>query len=727
VRKLRKYIPKDDFDMPKQIDRERFTAVLIRQSDHRADADHVFSRESQLRLTEYARRLRNDKTDEWIRIYDEGAGVSGQKRIDQRKELNRLYNDIKRGLIGSLVVVHEDRLFRDEYHTNDTTFIKLLAEYDVLLFVRTDHRRYDCTKPSDRNALLEKMIASRNYLDDHVLGRMNGNQEAKALQGLFYGNNLPMGLVTQGKKKDQKILVYEPWRKTVEWLFERFKELDNVHKLCHEIEAMPYLFKDPPLEDFMKYTFKIHMTKVPGGFKPTCVETVKYMLANLSYAGALIYKGAIVRWDNHPAIIDRELAIWAYHKITGRDLEGNLLEGVQRRPLRDNAAQAVLKYLLHDPAGPMYVSQVDHPEYVRQTLVKDHKAQGKLFRDITFAIRAHLIDNIFLARVKEIALADPHLAEHIEASINKLEEKHAESIVSIEDHLAQTQLEIQKTLATLNDRILTLDDKSKNDYNTKLAGLRAREEELLKAQEQASQEDLKADYQELSDLLADIPGKLDGCSMAHKQKLARLITESITIEEISVHWLRFTVVWRGPIAVRPDVCLIWRQRGRRSDEWTPEEDEYIKANYPTGDKWMMLAALPRRSWNMIYQRALVLGVHRSIYVQEGIPSNITVDDLNVIPDIDVALRLVAEASKRRKKTEFQAYAVWLYSAGLDEFADEIEHRNINSGSSPSPFHSDSNEGRLRAGRASICRLWYALEGSWLAYAAPSWGSRRCRK
>jgi hypothetical protein len=68
------------------------------------------------------------------------------------------------------VIVHEDRLFRDEYHTNDTTFIQLLAEHDVLLFVRTDHRRYDCTKPSDRNSLLEKMVASRNYLDDHVLG-----------------------------------------------------------------------------------------------------------------------------------------------------------------------------------------------------------------------------------------------------------------------------------------------------------------------------------------------------------------------------------------------------------------------------------------------------------------------------------------------------------------------------------------------------------------------------
>jgi DNA invertase Pin-like site-specific DNA recombinase len=210
VRKLTKYVPKDDFDMPKQIDKGRYTAILIRQSDHRAGEDHIFSRESQLKLVQYAMRQRGDSTDEWIRIYDEGAGVSGQKRIDQRKELNRLYGDIKNGIIGSLVIIHEDRLFRDEYHTEDTTFIQLLAKHDVLLFVRTDHRRYDCTKYSERNALIEKMVASRNYLDDQVLGRMNGNQEAKALQGLFVGQNLGMGFVTKGKKKEQKILVYQP-------------------------------------------------------------------------------------------------------------------------------------------------------------------------------------------------------------------------------------------------------------------------------------------------------------------------------------------------------------------------------------------------------------------------------------------------------------------------------------------------------------------------------------
>lgn len=692
MRKLKQYIPHDDFDMPKEIDRERYTAVLIRQSDDRADEDHIFSRESQLQLPKYAMRLRKETTDRWIRVYDEGAGVSGQKRIDQRPDFNRLYHDIKYGFIdedgvrryiGSLVIIHEDRLFRDEFHTNDTAFIELLAKHNILVFVRTDHRRYDCTKPSDRNALLEKMIASRNYLDDHVYGRMNGSQEAKALQGLFIGNNLGMGFVTKGKKKEQTILIYQPWAETIRWMFARFKKLDNIVPLCREIEAMPYLFKDPPIDDFLQYTFKIHMTKVPGGFKPTCVETIKYMLANLSYGGAVIYKGAVIGWDDNRAIVDKELAIWAYHKITGRDLEGNLLDGVERRSLHSDGAQAVLKHLLKDPQGIMYVQRPERPEYIRQTLISDHKAQGKLYRDVTFAIRAHLIDTIFLERIKALAIADQHLAEHIEMSVNELAEQQGEALVSIDDQLAQVELGIKKTLALLHDKILELSDKEKTQYNRTLAGLRAQQQDLLTVQEEAEQQDLRADFQELSDLLADIPGQLDAAKMSRKQKLARLITESVMIEEVSVHWLRFTVYWRGPLAARPDVCYIWRQRGRRSEDWRPEEDEYIKATYPEGDKWTMLQALPTRTWNMIYQRALALGARRKINTLNDIPPNVTIDDLNVFPDKELAMEVVLEASKRRSKKGGHAYGIWLYSAGPAAMAGELAYWNTNTGNWPS--------------------------------------------
>lgn len=696
MRTLKKYVPKDDFDMPKSIDLSRYTAVLIRQSDERGKEEHAYSREAQLKLIQYAMRLRGDTTDENIRVYDEGAGVSGQKHIHQRKILNDLYNDMKRGIVGSLVIIHEDRLFRDQYHTNDTTFIKHLAENNVMLFVKIDHRRYDCTKTSDRNSLLDKLIASRNYLEEQVLGKMNGGQEAKALNGQFDGRNLAMGYVVKGKKKQQVILIYEPWAKVIRWMFARFKELDSIAKLAHEIELMPYLFKDPTADDFLEFTFKVRMTKVPGGFKPSCVEAIKYMLSNLMYAGAWIYNDAVILWNDDMAIVDRELALWAYHKITGRDIEGNLLENVERRQIRDDGAEAVLKFLLQDPIGSIYVTHPEHPEYIRQTLIKDHKAEGKLFRDITFAIRAHLIDDIFLERVKEVALADKHLAKHIEASITELEVKHAESVVSVEDHLIQVRVQIEKTLALLQDQILTLDDKSKEKFRKDLLGLREQEKELLAVQEQATQNNLKADYHELSDVLQDIPSKLDTCSMVRKQKLARLITEHVMIEEVSVHWLRFTVVWRGPLADRPDVCLIWRQRGKRSEDWTPEEDEYITANYAEGDKWVMLEALPTRTWNMIYQRALTLGVHRKINTLNNIPQNVTMQDLNVIPDRDTAIKLVTEASKRNSKS----YGIWLFSAGLHEFTEQLEHWNTNIGSSPNPFLRDSNGDRPHAGQAS---------------------------
>ncbi len=697
MRTLKKYVPKDDFDIPKSIDLSRFTAVLIRQSDERGKEEHAYSREAQLKLIQYAMRLRGDTTDEKIRVYDEGAGVSGQKHIHQRKVLNDLYNDMKRGIVGSLVIIHEDRLFRDQYHTNDTTFIKHLAENNVMLFVKIDHRRYDCTKTSDRNSLLDKLIASRNYLEEQVLGKMNGGQEAKALNGQFDGRNLAMGYIVKGKKKQQVILIYEPWAKVIRWMFARFKELDSIAKLAHEIELMPYLFKDPTADDFLEFTFKIRMTKVPGGFKPSCVEAIKYMLSNLMYAGAWIYNDAVVMWNDDMAIVDRELALWAYHKITGRDIEGNLLENVERRQIRDDGAEAVLKFLLQDPIGSIYVTHPEHPEYIRQTLIKDHKAEGKLFRDITFAIRAHLIDDIFLERVKEVARADKHLAKHIEACITELEEKYAESIVSVEDHLAQVRLQIEKTLALLHDQILTLDEKSKEKFNKDLLGLREREKKLLAEQGQATQTSLKADYEELSDVLQDIPRRLDTCTMQRKQKLARLITESVTIEEISVHWLRFTVVWRGPLANRPDVCLIWRQRGRRSDDWTNEEDEYIRTNYPEGDKWVMLEALPTRTWNMIYQRALTLGIHRKINTLNNIPQNVTMHDLNVIPDRETAIQLVTEASQRNNKS----YGIWLFSAGLHEFTEQGEHWNTNIGSSPSPSPRGSSAGRPRANQASI--------------------------
>jgi hypothetical protein len=86
---------------------------------------------------------------------------------------------------------------------------------------------------------------------------------------------------------------------------------------------MPYLFPDPSADDLMRYIVKMRTAKVLGGFKPNRVQSIKYMLTNPTYMAACVYDDAIVRANNHPAIIDRELFLWAYHKLTGAPLRVN--------------------------------------------------------------------------------------------------------------------------------------------------------------------------------------------------------------------------------------------------------------------------------------------------------------------------------------------------------------------------------------------------------------------
>jgi hypothetical protein len=294
-----------------------------------------------------------------------------------------------------------------------------------------------------------------------------------------------------------------------------------------------------------------------------------------------------------------------------------------------------------------------------------------------------LLDDNFLARVKALAIADRHIAEHIKACIDELEEEHVEAIVSIDDQLTHVRLEIQKTLAFLHDKILALTNEEKAPYNRTLAGLRNREKELIEAQENTPQTTLKEDFQELADVLADIPGKLDGCTMERKQKLARLITERVVIEEVSVHWLRLTIFWRVPLAARPDVCFIWCQRGRRHVErWSDEEDEYIAANYATGDKWTILEHFPDKTWNMIRDRSRFVGVHRQISQVIPISDNVTMSDLHVIPNRDIALHILTEVSRRcnkKVKRDSLSFAVWVYPAGVSELATAIERRDSDNG------------------------------------------------
>lgn len=159
-----------------EIDETRAIAVLVRQSKSGADTAQAESRETQLALQDYAKLLYRKHAPD-VRLYDEKSGVSGQRRIDQRPELDRLYRDMKNGLIGTLVLVREDRLFRNKHMDQVGVFTRLTEEKKIKLIVPPissiahhveETRLYDFTNYQDLQAFQEKMKEAYAYIEGPI-------------------------------------------------------------------------------------------------------------------------------------------------------------------------------------------------------------------------------------------------------------------------------------------------------------------------------------------------------------------------------------------------------------------------------------------------------------------------------------------------------------------------------------------------------------------------------
>ena len=123
-------------------------------------------------LQDYGKQLYDGEVPD-VRLYDEKAGVSGQKRIDQRKELDRLYQDMHRGIIGTLLLSKEDRLFRNKHMDQVGAFTKLAEEKKIKVIVppisdvavNEKTRVYDFTMYRDLCAFQDKMREAYAYIE----------------------------------------------------------------------------------------------------------------------------------------------------------------------------------------------------------------------------------------------------------------------------------------------------------------------------------------------------------------------------------------------------------------------------------------------------------------------------------------------------------------------------------------------------------------------------------
>jgi hypothetical protein len=687
-----------------EIDKKRATAVLVRQSTTGADTTHAESRETQLGLQDYGRKLYGDEAPD-VRLYDEGAGVSGQKRIDQRVVLDRLYQDMNRGVVGTVVVSREDRLFRNKHMDQVGAFTRLAEERRIKVIVppissaSADERTrvYDFTIYRDLVAFQDKMREAYSYIEGHVK-YMHLCQQNKADKGGYDGRALPPGLAVRGKKQDQYIVIYEPWAEVMRNLALRAQALSwDMGKLNREVARMAFLFPEIPEEDKERYMFRAMVHHIPGvGYKPLDPQTIRDWLTNEMLVGwwqpDADKPDTIV--DNHPAVLPYALFAEGFAALKGYTLEGVLVDnggGVTRiRKTRETPPDL----LFH---GRLVVAP---PSPDRTAFIAAHEHRAKwyyqglsrytdgMLTEKFLNLPAAPFDDIVIQRLMALEQADRHMKDKVRETLEQVYDQQSEDFVSIHQQLdgIKTQL-----IENAKKRMKTsADDPMYGMLEEEARDLMERQKSLEAKKEKLGMVDSPEEIAQLHNLLGNFDAVWPTLDLDQRQRAFRLLINRIEVEVVSPHWIRLSIDWLDAISPRLDVAYLWKASPGRTISFSPtdhpgrygefsdEENEILRQHYPCSPRRTILELLPNRTWNSIHRQAILLHVRRETPSNDNLCPTLCYRDLMpkldgqyLFGDFETTLEIIKTADRSTSRSESPLYAVWILSENVEDLIEIV--------------------------------------------------------
>src|SRR5579875_638157 len=677
-----------------EIDKTRVTAVLVRQSKTGADTAYGESRETQLGLQDYGKLL-YEEDEPKVELFDEGAGVSGQKRIDQRAELDRLYQNMHKGIVGTIVMAREDRLFRNKHMDQVGAFTRLAEERHIKVIVppissaSTEERTriYDFSNYRDLIAFQDKMREAYGYIEGHVK-YMHQVKQNKADRGGYDGRALPPGFVVKGKKKEQEIVIYEPWAKEMRKLAQRAQALSwNMGRLAREVAERAYLFPEIPDEDRERYTFKTNIHYIPGsGYKPIDPNTLREWFKNVMYIGwwqpSMQKPDTIV--DHHDPILDYALFAEGYAALTGYTLEGEPVEKNRAvtRPKKTETQEELLflgKLLVKSPRPGLnaYITHdVDRGKsYYLGTCSRDTEMRKVKFLHLT----GEYFDALIISRLKALIANDPKVADKVRAALEQIYGQQGDDFVSIHDQLESIARQLlenaRKRMKTPSeDPMYTMLEDERDELMHTQKSLEAKKARL-------GIMDSKEEIIELHSLLSNFDKVWTKMPFEKKQRAFNILINRIEIEIMSMHWMRLTIDWLDALNPRIDVAYIWKAGGGRGGAFTEEEETLIRQHYYDMPKMKLMQLLPKRSWTSIQEAAGKLQLSRKPFrwprhyiceaasYQDFCPQ---LDGNYLLGSYETTLHYINLADKRTSRMENPLYALWLLPKNLEGEGGVIE-------------------------------------------------------
>jgi len=273
-----------------------------------------------------------------VLMIDSDAGVSGTKKIRERKGLSEVFDLILDQKIGVVAAQDVDRFFRDMAQIETNIFIDACRENNVL--VLTPSFVYDFAHPSQGRYHIqmfrEQVQRAADFLEYHIKGRLLPARHRQMKSGQWGGSVTLLGYMVDTRPElsngnpnpdYHRYTPYEPHARVVLAWFELFKQHQgNLKRTWEHIEKygpfIPELGKGslPP-------GFAIHSTiRTRSRFTSELLvqmDSLQSILCNATYIGYWAFQQVVVKKHNHEAIVPYDLFMCAFNKLSPVDLNGD--------------------------------------------------------------------------------------------------------------------------------------------------------------------------------------------------------------------------------------------------------------------------------------------------------------------------------------------------------------------------------------------------------------------
>jgi DNA invertase Pin-like site-specific DNA recombinase len=583
-------------------------AIYYRQSTE-AQVGNVSTSIQTVDMVAYLKR--QGWAEDHIIMIDMDTGISGTKAIDERPGMSALFGLINAGGVGAVACQDEDRLFRDVTQIQVNIFIEACRTAQVLVI--TPSMVYDfaheMTGTFHARQFRFKSEMAAEYISSVIRGKLHRARRRMLMDGLWAGTSVPSGFMVDTRRRLpdggvnpgwRRYTLFEPYAEVVREYFRLFLSFGgNLRKTLRHIERHGPYYPDPrrclPPEGFrVIYRMQAH----DGRYRPGRTG-LQGILTNAQYIGHWMVNGVVVRWDNHPALVDEETFMRAFNYLSSVTLEGRTnhrYRGVKEnaRPSKDELRPverplcAGLVVARHDGkqvnVGTSWVEALGHYTYVLWSTKNDKYVWGKAASFFDTAVSNLLQDKL-------AATFDQRVWEQTVTSFSKQLAEKRKLIQAQLSHLAAVMGNLVASLETLS-------------HPAMIQATQERYEDAEAEHERLSRElralaDEEGRLAEIECLRLSVGPVLENwpkMSRDEKRVVLHAFVERIEAEARPGHALKLTVRWRDDTS---DDVLLPRQ-ATTGTHWLPEETAALLALVRKGAEELEIAsAFPDRKWSQI--------------------------------------------------------------------------------------------------------------------------------